>query len=234
MAQWDCTHAARRCSCSRVTKASTTLDGDGHGTHVAGIIAGERGRSRSAALTFAGMAPRARSTASRCSTIEGEGEDGWIIKALDTVADLNEKAGSLVVHGVNLSLGGGFDPSVFGCGHTPLCQELRRLWRQGVLVVLAAGNEGYAVLKSEDGDIQSQHGPLDRRSRQSRGGYRRRLGAQDQPAHLRHLVFLFARPDRRRPQKPDVVAPGEKILSARHDWKSRHSADTGRRSLRRA
>ena len=24
-----------------------------------------------------------------------------------------------------------FDPSVFGCGHTPLCKELRRLWRQG-------------------------------------------------------------------------------------------------------
>jgi hypothetical protein len=45
------------------------------------------------------------------------------------VAGLNEKAGSLVVQGVNLSPGGGFDPSVFGCGHTPSCQELRRLWR---------------------------------------------------------------------------------------------------------
>ena len=91
------------------------------------------------------MAPEAKLYGFKVLKNNGSGEDAFIIKALDTVADLNEKAGQLVIHGVNLSLGGGFDPSVFGCGHTPLCQELRRLWRQGVLVVLAAGNEGYAV-----------------------------------------------------------------------------------------
>ena len=35
------------------------------------------------------------------------------------------------------------------------CQELRRLWNQGVLVCVAAGNEGYAVLEGSDGPIQS-------------------------------------------------------------------------------
>ena len=75
------------------------------------------------------------------------------MKALDKIVEINEKAGSLRIHGVNLSLGGSFDPEVFGCGHTPLCQELRRLWRQGVIVFLAAGNEGYAVLMGEDGEI---------------------------------------------------------------------------------
>ena len=43
---------------------------------------------------------------------------------------------------MNLSLGGAFDPASFGCGDSPLCASLLRLVRQGVLVVLAAGNEG--------------------------------------------------------------------------------------------
>ena len=74
-------------------------------------------------------------------------------EALDHIFDTNERAGHVVIHGVNLSLGGEFDVETFNCGHTPLCVELRRLWRQGVVVVLAAGNEGFAfaadTMKSE-------------------------------------------------------------------------------------
>ena len=106
-----------------------------------------------------------------------------------------------MVQGVNLSLGGGFDPSVFGCGHTPLCQELRRLWRQGVLVVLAAGNEGYAVLKSEDGDIQSNMDlsigdPANLDEAIAVGSVHK-----SNPHTLWHLVFLVAWTHGRRPQE---------------------------------
>ena len=216
VAQWDCTHRGEPRQLERGSKEFNQLDGDGHGTHVSGIIAGEGAIN---GVTYAGMAPRASLYGFKVLNDQGEGEDAWIIKALDTVAGLNEKAGSLVVQGVNFSLGGGFDPSVFGCGHTPLCQELRRLWRQGVLVVLAAGNEGYAVLKSEDGDIQSN---LD-------------LSIGD-PANLDEAIavgsvhktnphtygisyFSSRGPTADGRKKPDVVAPGEKIVSARHDWK---------------
>ena len=73
----------------------------------------------------------------------GSGEDSWIIKALDHISETNESAGQAAsIHGVNLSLGGEFDVEAFNCGHTPLCVELRRLWRQGVVVVLAAGQRG--------------------------------------------------------------------------------------------
>ena len=81
----------------------------------------------------------------------GNGRDSWMIKAVQHVANLHARAGELVIHGVNLSLGGGFDPESYGCGFTPLCNELRRLWRQGVLVVVAAGNEGLAWLMQNDG-----------------------------------------------------------------------------------
>jgi subtilisin family serine protease len=121
---------------------------------------------------------------------------------------------------MNLSLGGNFDPSVFGCGHTPLCQELRRLWRQGVVVCVAAGNEGYAVLKAEDEEIQANMA----------------LSIGD-PANLEEAIaigsvhktnpntygisyFSSRGPTADGRRKPDVVAPGERILSARHDWKT--------------
>ena len=218
VAQWDCTHRGDPRLLERGSKEFNQLDGDGHGTHVSGIIAGEgvvNGK------TYAGMAPRTSLYGFKVLNDQGEGEDAWIVKALDTVAGLNEKAGSLVVQGVNLSLGGGFDPSVFGCGHTPLCQELRRLWRQGVLVVLAAGNEGYAVLKSEDGDIQSNidlsiGDPANLDEAIAVGSVHKTN------PHTYGISYFSSRgPTADGRKKPDVVAPGEKIVSARHDWKDK-------------
>jgi subtilisin family serine protease len=151
----------------------------------------------------------------------GVGEDAWIIKALDQIADLNEKAGSLVVHGVNLSLGGSFDPEVFGCGHTPLCQELRRLWRQGVLVCLAAGNEGYAVLRGEEGDIETNMdlsiGDPANLDEAIAVGSVHKLNP-----HTYGISYFSSRgPTADGRRKPDVVAPGERIFSARHDWEAK-------------
>jgi subtilisin family serine protease len=124
-----------------------------------------------------------------------------------------------VIHGVNLSLGSSYDPEVFGCGHTPLCEELRRLWRQGVAVVVAAGNEGYAVLRSTSGTVEAN---LD-------------LSIGD-PANLEDAIavgsvhktnphtygisyFSSRGPTADGRRKPDVVAPGERVLSASHRFK---------------
>ncbi len=152
VAQWDCVGRGAPKQLNPGDKGFDTLDRDGHGTHVAGIIAGSYAVNGE---SFDGMAPEAKLYGFKVLDDNGEGEDAYIIKALDTIAKLNEDAGRLVIHGVNLSLGGTFDPSSYGCGHTPLCQELRRLWNQGVLVCIAAGNEGYAVLEGEDGQIAS-------------------------------------------------------------------------------
>ncbi len=85
----------------------------GHGTHVAGIIAGQceaplPGVPATAPLQFAGMAPLARLYGLKVLDDDGNGRDSWIIKGVQQVAELNERAGELVVHGVNLSLGGYF------------------------------------------------------------------------------------------------------------------------------
>lgn len=227
VAQWDCTTGGAPVRLDPGKKGFGDLDGNGHGTHVAATIAGGMSVKRSAdsdeVLVLNGMAPEARLYGFKVLKNNGNGEDAFIIKALDAVAELNEKAGQLVVHGVNLSLGGSFDPSVFGCGHTPLCQELRRLWQQGVIVVLAAGNEGYAVIETEDGAVPAN---MD-------------LSIGD-PANLEEAIavgsihktnphtygvsyFSSRGPTADGRMKPDLVAPGEKILSAKHAWGAKAS-----------
>ena len=155
------------------------------------------------------MAPSAKLVIYKVLDNNGSGEDSWIIKALDHIFETNERAGHIVIHGVNLSLGGEFDVESFNCGYTPLCVELRRLWRQGVVVVIAAGNEGFASLSTSDGDaIQANMGMSLGDPGNLEDGDRRRLGAQGAAAHVRHVVLLVARPDGRRPDEARLRRAG--------------------------
>jgi subtilisin family serine protease len=207
--QYDCTVRGP-------LKPGRAPDENGHGTHVAGIIAGAYevpGRGR---RVLTGMAPEARLHVYKVLDRRGNGEDAWIIKALDHIAETNRTAGRLVIQGVNLSLGGSFDQSVFGCGHSPLCQELRRLWRQGVLVVLAAGNEGFAVLQTLDGTVDANMDlsigdPANLEESIAVGSIHK------QNPHTYGVSYFSSRgPTADGRQKPDLVAPGERILSCRH------------------
>ncbi|ABI60096.1 S8 family serine peptidase [Nitrosomonas eutropha] len=222
IAQWDCTGSGSPRQLKPGDSGFGTLDGNGHGTHVAAIIAGGLTLPRDAkdptSIDQQGMAPEAKLYGFKVFKDSGSGEDAFIIKALDTIAELNERAGKLIIHGVNLSLGGNFDPSVFGCGHTPLCQELRRLWRQGVLVCLAAGNEGYALLDSVNGVISANMDlsigdPANLEEAIAVGSVHKTN------PHTYGISYFSSRgPTADGRMKPDLVAPGENILSARHQW----------------
>ncbi|MEP7345250.1 MAG: S8 family peptidase, partial [Gemmatimonadaceae bacterium] len=192
----------------------------GHGAHVAGIIAGrhevkdKEGKTR----TMCGMAPGAKLVIYKVLDNNGSGEDSWIIKAIDHIFDTNERAGRTVIHGVNLSLGGEFDVEAFNCGHTPLCVELRRLWRQGVVVVLAAGNEGFASLSASNGDAVQANMPM------SLGDPANLEEAivvgsvhKDRPHTYGTSFFSSRGPTADGRMKPDCVAPGERIFSVRND-----------------
>lgn len=203
------------CTGRTITEGSAP-DENGHGTHVAGIIAGVHEFAGPPARVFSGVAPQTALHVYKVLDAEGHGEDAWIIKALDHIAATNDKAGRVVIHGVNLSLGGPFDQSTYGCGHTPLCEELRRLWRQGVLVVLAAGNEGFAVLRTLDGDIDANMDlsigdPANLEDAIAVGSVHK------QNPHTYGVSYFSSRgPTADGRQKPDLVAPGERVLSCRH------------------
>lgn len=224
LAQWDCTQRGRPRALRPGEAGFDALDGNGHGTHVAGIIAGQcqaplPGLPAAAPLQFAGMAPLARLYGLKVLDDDGNGRDSWIIKGVQQVAELNERAGELVVHGVNLSLGGYFDAESYGCGFTPLCNELRRLWRQGVVVVIAAGNDGLAWLMQGDGEAYplnldlSIGDPANLEESLAVGSVHK------SSPHSYGISYFSSRgPTADGRYKPDLVAPGEKILSAHHGY----------------
>ncbi len=217
---WDCTQPG-----APVARA-TDRDRDGHGTHVAGIIAGA-----SADGMHRGVAPRARLVVYKVLDDQGQGEDAWIIKALDHIGHSNDSApAGLAVHGINLSLGSAFDPSVYGCGHSPVCSELRRLWRRGVLAVVASGNEGMRQLHTPEGVVEL---PMD----QSIGDPANleeciAVGAVhcDNPHTYGVWAYSSRGPTADGRAKPDVVAPGERIESCNAAFRgpaSQYRVDSG-------
>ena len=199
---WDCTKVGK----PRLLASDTDLDG--HGTHVSGIIAGA-----STDGSHNGMAPRAKLVVYKVLIDDGNGEDAWIIKALDHIAITNRSASELKIHGLNLSLGGAFDATVYGCGHSPVCQELRRRWREGVVICIAAGNEGQTSVRTDGG-------LLDLNTSMTIGDPANLDDAivvgsvhADKP-HLYGISSFSSRgPTLDGRVKPDVVAPGERISS---------------------
>jgi len=117
-------------------------DDYGHGTHVAGIIAGN-GYDSLGART--GVAPRANIVGLKVLDANGQGYISDVIAALDYAISVKDAYNIRVI---NLSVGAG----VFESYETdPLAQAARRAVDAGIVVVAAAGNLGK---RSSDGQVQ--------------------------------------------------------------------------------
>ena len=68
------------------------------------------------------------------------GRVSYLLAAIGYLQQVNEFGRNIKVHGLNLSLGYPFLPRWFAAGQSPLCVEVDRLARSGVVVVVAAGN----------------------------------------------------------------------------------------------
>ncbi|MFC7549323.1 S8 family serine peptidase [Plantactinospora sp. GCM10030261] len=101
------------------------MDDNGHGTHVAGIAAGNGG--------VTGVAPEADLTAYKVMDAEGVGYASWVVAGLEAAVDPANPHRADVV---NLSLAFGGD------GTDPVGQAATAATRSGVVVVAAAGNGG--------------------------------------------------------------------------------------------
>lgn len=110
------------------------LDEAGHGTHVAGSVAGIGDGQN----TYSGVAPEASLYAIKVFGASGTTSDMAVIAGLeyaaDPTADLSFKEQLDVV---NLSLGSGY-----GSAHSLYNQAIKNLSRSGTVVVTSAGNSG--------------------------------------------------------------------------------------------
>jgi serine protease AprX len=219
------------------------VDRFGHGTHVAGIIAGglparmPRGtelrvvervfdparpdiprvqeRQGVQPEMLAGMARETRLVSLKVLDDQGNGQSMNVLRALEYVRkEVNGFGKLLRVHGVNLSLGYEFDPKWFACGQSPICAEVDRLVRSGVVVVVAAGNTGYGSLtalarQTNVGLTMTINDPGNAALAITVGATHR-----DMPHTYGVSYFSSKGPTGDGRLKPDLVAPGERITSA--------------------
>jgi subtilisin family serine protease len=227
-----------------VSKGKPNEDEFGHGTHVAGIIAGEmtvgdgqesgvmadkkeiiavaRQRDENGDVTYqtiklqsiSGMAPKCKLLSLKVLDDKGKGKTSSLIAALDYIQEVNGYGRRLRIHGVNMSVGYDFEPKWFACGQSPLCVEVDRLVRSGVVVVVAAGNTGHGSLQSafrgpvSAGMDLTINDPGNAELAITVGSTHR-----DMPHVYGVSYFSSKGPTGDGRAKPDLVAPGEKILS---------------------
>ena len=167
------------------------LDTFGHGTHLAGIIAG-----RDSITGFAGVAPGARLVSLKIAGADGETSLIRVLAALDWIRR-NHDAPGYNIRIVNLSLGvegGDYRSDV-------LAYAVEQLWNDGIVVVAAAGNNGvqaHALDMPADDPFVIAAGATDTKGTPN-------------PADDRVADFS----SRSHTRSADLVAPGTAIVSLR-------------------
>lgn len=115
------------------TSSALAQDDNGHGTHVAGIVAALTGNG----LGVAGVAPAAKVLPVKVLDAAGSGSDGDVARGICYAADNGAKI-------INLSLG--YDPAasilVQGLGNET-DDAIAYAYSKGSAVIIAAGNEGF-------------------------------------------------------------------------------------------
>lgn len=169
-------------------------DAGGHGTHVAGIVAGNGVRS---AGEYVGIAPGASLVDVRVLNRNGSGRVSSVVRGLEWVVAHRARYNIRVV---NLSLG---MPARTSYRLDPLAAAVELAWQRGLVVIAAAGNRGRGMVDSPGIDP-----------------YVVTVGATDDrgtASALDDLLGWFSAwgtpPDST--PKPDLVAPGRKIVSLR-------------------
>jgi hypothetical protein len=169
------------------------LDTFGHGTHLAGIIAGRDAGSG----PFRGIAPGARIVSVKVADAFGATDVSQVIAAIDWVVQ-HRQAHGLNIRVLNLAFG---TDSGQAYGVDPLAHAVEVAWHKGIVVVVSAGNRGSAGLTDPAYDpFVISVGAADTTNAAEDGA-----GAT--------VADWSSRGDGAR--NPDLVAPGVRVVSLR-------------------
>jgi len=166
----------------------------GHGTHLAGIIAGTPDGTG-----FGGVAPGATLTSVKVGAAAGIVDVSQVIAAIDWVVEHRADDPAHPVRVLNLSYG---TDSVQDYQVDPLTHAVENAWRAGIVVVVAGGNNGTATPRLADPAVDP---------------YVIAVGAADSAGTVKTgddtITDFSSRGDAAR--RVDLVAPGRSVVSLR-------------------
>lgn len=185
-------------------------DDNGHGTHVCGIIAGNGRHSEG---RYRGVAPEAHLIVGKVLDSSGNGSISHILDAIRWVID-NRQLYNIRI--LNISVGS--ENSEVDEEKSILVQSVNAAWDNGIVVVVAAGNNGPKRMSVTSPGISRKVitvGSSDDDKTVILGGSR---------IHN----YSGRRPTRRMVPKPDIVAPGSNIISCSPPYYGKTSGYTAR------
>lgn len=183
--------------CANFSGESTCNDTYGHGTFIAGLIAGTGALSAGA---FRGVAPGAEIVSIKISGRDGSADVSKVLAAIQYVVMFAEE---LSIDVLNLSLG---TNSTVSYHIDPLNLAVERAWMAGIVVVVSGSNRGPApgtISKPGDDPFVITTGAVDDRETPGTGDDRLPHFSARGPTPTDGLT------------KPDVVAPGGRVISLR-------------------
>lgn len=191
-----------------LTEGNDYFDRYGHGTHVAGILGGDASMSLGPSFThtFMGIAPKVKFVNLKVLGRDGTGTDSMVIAAIQRAIALKSTYNIKII---NLSLG---RPVMESYLKDPLCQAVEQAWKAGIVVVVAAGNggrdnshrtNGYGTITSPGNDpYVITVGAMKDRKTLARSDDQMASYSSKGPTLFDQIA------------KPDIVAPGNKIMAA--------------------
>lgn len=177
-----------------VNKQTEPYDDNGHGTHVAGIIAGDGYASKG---KYKGLAPKSNIIGVKVMNKDGGGSTSDIVAGMQWILSNKDKYNIKVM---SLSLGS--DPDLTE-SEDPLVKGVNAVWSKGIVVVTAAGNSG-----PESSTINSP-GISDKVITVGCSDSKGTIDTQDDSIS----EFSSRGPTKGRKSKPDIVAPGVDVKS---------------------
>lgn len=190
---------------SLVSGDPSTADAHGHGTHIAGIIAGNASAASTVTSLYkGGIAPGVKLVNVRVLGKDGTGWTSDVIAGIEWVVANRDK---YKIRAINLSLG---HPVTEPSTTDPLCQAVMKATMNNIVVFVSAGNAG----KAEDGSPI-----LGGISSPGNSPYAITVGAMNTKGTTVRIDDVMATYSSRGPTKfeyavkPDVVAPGNKVVS---------------------
>lgn len=116
-----------------INKKKSPYDDNGHGTHVAGDVASNGSKSNN---RYRAPAPEANLVGVKVLNRLGHGNLSVVIEGIDWCI---KHKNSLGIRIINMWLG---SKAIQSYSEDPVCEAVEKAWKSGIIVCVAAGNEG--------------------------------------------------------------------------------------------